>query len=238
MRISRRGLCNCAKLPVWPSFSQPIDYDGYMTKIRPYRRHVLIETPERGAHDWQANAQLELNTISCFLRTMKTENKLLFNRVSNTISRSSPRDVPHGKVLIFPDGIEIEVEQPDARLAEALAAEDIRLEATRLGLKFRQLSRGRVLACAHMRRDERCGKAGVVLAEHINARALPLELLYVDHMGGHKYAGNLIFHLPPDSGGKSWRSVWYGRVNLDNLDEVLAKTLDGGVVDELVRLRA
>ena len=64
-----------------------------------------------------------------------------------------------------------------------------------------------VFVCAHGSRDKRCGVCGPVLIEKLNEeielRGLKDQVFVsaCSHIGGHKYAGNLII-FSPDSEGK------------------------------------
>lgn len=64
-----------------------------------------------------------------------------------------------------------------------------------------------VFVCAHANRDRRCGVCGPVLIEkfekEIEHRGLKDQVFVkaCSHIGGHKYAGNLII-FSPDSEGK------------------------------------
>ena len=69
------------------------------------------------------------------------------------------------------------------------------------------VSGSHIFVCAHGSRDKRCGVCGPVLIEKlkegIESRGLQ-EQVFVSacsHIGGHKYAGNLIIYSP-DSQGK------------------------------------
>ncbi|KAI0677141.1 Sucrase/ferredoxin-like-domain-containing protein [Trametes maxima] len=57
-------------------------------------------------------------------------------------------------------------------------------------------------------------------AEHADhKRAL---ILYCSHIGGHKYAGNVIINTPRGA------SVWYGRVTPHEVDAIVKETIIGG----------
>lgn len=64
-----------------------------------------------------------------------------------------------------------------------------------------------VFVCSHGSRDKRCGVCGPALIEKFNAeidsRGLKDQIFVkpCSHIGGHKYAGNLIVYSP-DSEGK------------------------------------
>lgn len=63
-----------------------------------------------------------------------------------------------------------------------------------------------VFVCAHNSRDKRCGVCGPLLLEKFNeeieAKALKDEVFVsaCSHVGGHKYAGNLIIYSVAQDG--------------------------------------
>ena len=72
-----------------------------------------------------------------------------------------------------------------------------------------ELSGSFVFVCAHGSRDKRCGVCGPALMEkfeqEIGSRGLS-EQIFVkpcSHIGGHKYAGNLIVFSPDSAGNVS-----------------------------------
>ncbi|KAI0347182.1 hypothetical protein BDW22DRAFT_1367554 [Trametopsis cervina] len=55
-------------------------------------------------------------------------------------------------------------------------------------------------------------------------------ILKVSHIGGHKFAGNVIIYTPTGT------SIWYGRVTPHNVDAIVRDTILGGkVIPELLR---
>ncbi|PIL37050.1 hypothetical protein GSI_00742 [Ganoderma sinense ZZ0214-1] len=65
-------------------------------------------------------------------------------------------------------------------------------------------------------------------AEHVeHKRAL---ILFCSHIGGHKYAGNVIINTPRGV------SVWYGRVTPHEVDAIVKETIIGGrILTQLLR---
>jgi (2Fe-2S) ferredoxin len=65
----------------------------------------------------------------------------------------------------------------------------------------------------------------------------------ISHIGGHKFAGNVILYIPPgteaaDGGNHSLAGygIWYGRVKPKHVEGILKETLLGGrVIEELFR---
>ncbi|KAK4191364.1 Sucrase/ferredoxin-like-domain-containing protein [Podospora australis] len=127
-----------------------------------------------------------------------------------------------------------------------------------------------VLICGHGGRDVRCGIYGPLLRGEFEKR-LPeqgLEVLtgpvvpaeegakalrgekktgarigLISHIGGHKFAGNVIVYLPPnfktEDGEKhplAGHGIWYGRVEPKHVEGIVAETIrKGKVIEELFR---
>lgn len=130
-----------------------------------------------------------------------------------------------------------------------------------------------VLICGHGGRDARCGVLGPVLqkefenalpraAIEILSGPVPLEkdsgaqliegkteekmtarIGIISHIGGHKFAGNVIFYIPPKaklSNGEAHplagMGIWYGRVEPKHVEGLIKATLqEGKVVEDLLR---
>lgn len=54
----------------------------------------------------------------------------------------------------------------------------------------------------------------------------------ISHIGGHKFAGNVIIYIPPSFQGNALagKGVWYGRVGPEHVEGIVAKTVLGGKV--------
>jgi hypothetical protein len=64
----------------------------------------------------------------------------------------------------------------------------------------------------------------------------------ISHIGGHKFAGNVIIYLPPDMKMGSephplaGHGIWYGRVDPKNVEGIVKETvLKGNVVADMFR---
>lgn len=124
-----------------------------------------------------------------------------------------------------------------------------------------------VLICGHGGRDMRCGVLGPVLRDEFRNR-LPevgVEILdgpaeqeaseghatekvsarigLISHIGGHKFAGNVIIYLPPSMKTKDGKlhplaghGVWYGRVEPKHVQGIVNETVvKGNVISEFFR---
>jgi hypothetical protein len=60
----------------------------------------------------------------------------------------------------------------------------------------------------------------------------------ISHIGGHKFAGNVIIYVPPtwDTHALRGCGIWYGRVGPEEVEGVVGETVVGGrVVGDLFR---
>jgi len=97
-----------------------------------------------------------------------------------------------------------------------------------------------IYVCCHAERDVRCGVIGELLISRLRKyiASPPVDLVEIlqgkevevfgcSHVGGHKYAGNMVMYRP------DWKQgVWYGRVLLDDLDAIVRETILGGKIIE------
>lgn len=125
---------------------------------------------------------------------------------------------------------------------------------------FRPVDEILVLICGHGGRDERCGKLGPILQAEFEdklkrqnvrilgdeqgsssderARALSARVGLISHIGGHKWAGNVILYIPPtlQNNALAGKGIWYGRVSPENVEGIVTKTvMEGKVIKDLFR---
>lgn len=118
-----------------------------------------------------------------------------------------------------------------------------------------------VLICGHNARDSRCGILGPVLQgefeEKLNQTPYALKkdwgttmteqttdqkigstIAQISHIGGHKFAGNIIIYIPPTlkDNPLAGKGIWYGRVEPKHVEGIVTKTIQEGVIiEELFR---
>nr|OQO30785.1 hypothetical protein B0A51_01446 [Rachicladosporium sp. CCFEE 5018] len=117
-----------------------------------------------------------------------------------------------------------------------------------------------VLICGHGSRDSRCGTLGPLLrdefSDQLSAQSFsvlsspptssspdssispPARVGVISHIGGHKFAGNVIIYIPPSMTGHALagRGIWYGRVEPENVEGIVRETIVGGkVIQDLFR---
>ena len=108
-----------------------------------------------------------------------------------------------------------------------------------------------VLICGHGQRDPRCGIMGPILQTEFRHVLTTkgflvggaaddvghVNLGLISHIGGHKYAGNVIIYLPPPPGPNenapgtlAGKGIWYGRVEPRHVQGIVEETILKGRV--------
>lgn len=129
------------------------------------------------------------------------------------------------------------------------------------GLVEHSVSEVLILICGHGGRDSRCGALGLPLQREFEDKlqlasitllpsrrgaeeelhAVAARVGLISHIGGHKWAGNVIMYFPPNWSvqGKhplSGSAVWYGRVEPKHVYGIVQETiLAGRIVQDLWR---
>ncbi|XP_077237630.1 sucrase/ferredoxin-like family protein [Tasmannia lanceolata] len=147
-------------------------------------------------------------------------------------------ETSNGDVLIFPDMIRyrrLTHFDVDTFVEEVLVKDTEWLPGTPEILKGSY-----VFVCSHGSRDRKCGVCGPVLVtkfkEEIDARGLQgqVSVSPCSHIGGHKYAGNVIIFSPIIDGEVAGH--WYGYVSPDDVPILLEQHVGKGeIVDRLWR---
>ncbi|KAL2162761.1 hypothetical protein VTH06DRAFT_6597 [Thermothelomyces fergusii] len=87
------------------------------------------------------------------------------------------------------------------------------------------------------------GRGRAAVGGETSGRERAARVGLISHIGGHKYAGNVIVYLPPTLTTADGRphplaghGIWYGRVEPANVEGIVAETIVNGVViEELFR---
>ncbi|KAL7666184.1 Altered inheritance of mitochondria protein 32 [[Candida] zeylanoides] len=160
---------------------------------------------------------------------------------------------PEGKIIRFnaehisqffekylrPDDGEVALPyNPFREMMPKTAEKESNMSEDRSNVVFEEGSHAKdlVLICGHNARDVRCGTLGPILKDEFD-RVLQHKRLrhkvdvgFVSHIGGHAYAGNVLYFAQ----GKS--SVWYGRVFPDRVQGIIEETIQrGNIIRELYR---
>ncbi|KAG0246045.1 Sucrase/ferredoxin-like-domain-containing protein [Mortierella sp. GBAus27b] len=100
--------------------------------------------------------------------------------------------------------------------------------------------RAAIMLCSHKRRDKRCGATAPILRKEflrvLRSKDLygdgdgDVEIWLVSHIGGHKFAGNVVVHR------SEGQAIWYGRVDPCHSQAIVETTVEQGqVIRELYR---
>jgi len=83
-----------------------------------------------------------------------------------------------------------------------------------------------IYVCTHGARDQRCGVIGRLLIERFkDYETGTLQVFGCSHIGGHKFAGNMVIYRP------EWKQgIWYGRVLPDDVEKIMQETVFNGKI--------
>ncbi|KAF2292270.1 hypothetical protein GH714_018340 [Hevea brasiliensis] len=201
-----------------------------------YDRHVFVCF--RGPDSWLPRVEDSETDLlpKLFSSAVKARKNDITIKTKVTICEEREgTEFERGDVLIFPDMIKYKCLK-DSDVDGFV--DDVLVNGRPWASGVQKLTGSYVFVCAHGSRDKRCGVCGPVLIdklkEGIESRGLR-EQVFVSacsHVGGHKYAGNLIVYNP-DSEGKIM-GHWYGYVTPDDVPEILDQHIGQGVVIERI----
>lgn len=197
--------------------------------VKRYERHLAVCT---GQTNWPEY----LETGGGFLQTLAQTLVEQVPALGAAIKLTACDEVSIGRasdILVFPDQVRylgVQEHQLPALVAEHLVGNQI---AT--ALDHQPLTQQYVFVCTHGRRDIRCGECGLplqaALAAAIRDYGLTDEVVVrgSSHVGGHKFAGNVLVYPGGD---------WYGYVTPADAPRLVEQHLvGGGLVADLWRGR-
>lgn len=193
--------------------------------VKPYHRHAFACTGDR---DWPARLEDHeglLGTMAREVRDLRDAEGPI-PKLTATDEPSTGRGID---LLVFPEAIRYRVVEPDdwrRVLHEHLLA------GKRAGVESESLPGRHIFVCVHAARDERCGRCGPPLLSAVRealsaSRLKDVTVRATSHVGGHKYAGNVLVY--PEG-------VWYGYVRPDDAGRLVREHLLGGrILEDLHR---
>lgn len=94
-----------------------------------------------------------------------------------------------------------------------------------------------VFICGHRKRDKRCGLIAPKLVKELQKSTENRNLAIISHIGGHKYAGNVIIYRPHTIGTemKHIDSLWFGKVTPDNIISIVNELNSGRIIENNFR---
>ncbi|KAH0923806.1 hypothetical protein HID58_023824 [Brassica napus] len=202
-------------------------YTGTLAgSVAPYGRHVFL--CYKSHESWLPRVEAE-GLPQRFAKSFKDRRADFAVKTNLTVCGGGESD---GDVLIFPEMIRykaIKETDVDAFVEDVL----VNGKPWTSGVQ-EELSGSFVFVCAHGSRDKRCGVCGPALMEkfdqEIGSRGLSGKIFVkpCSHVGGHKYAGNLIVFSPDSDGNVSGH--WYGYVTPDDVPAMLDQHIAKGEI--------
>ncbi|CAM8907540.1 unnamed protein product [Rhodiola kirilowii] len=216
-------------------FKRPDMYKESLTgTIAAYDRHVFLcyKGPDSWGPRVESSAPLPLLPAYLFAAFKARKNDMSLKTNLTVCGPASGDDLSDGDVLIFPDMIRYRGLQ-EADVDSFI--EDVLVNNMNWGARPPESFSGTyVFVCAHGSRDKRCGVCGPVLIDSLNEEIVSRQLtdeVHISpcsHIGGHKYAGNLIIYNPDRSGKVAGH--WYGYVTPEDVPEVLDSHIKMGKI--------
>ncbi|XP_068642973.1 uncharacterized protein [Aristolochia californica] len=220
-------------------FSRPeFGQEALAGTVQMYERHVFLcyKNPQVWPpHVEAAEFDRLPRLLSAAVLARKGEMK---RKIRLTICEGNDgSETSNGDILIFPDMVRyrrLTHFDVDTFVEEALVKENEWLPGTP-----EPLAGWYVFVCSHGSRDKRCGICGPALVtkfkDEIDAHGLQgqVSVSPCSHIGGHKYAGNVIIFGPHN--GKI-TGHWYGYISPDDVLLLLEQHIGKGeIVDQLWR---
>lgn len=222
--------CQC----VYPE-SHPINHAKPLLNTKsPTYKHVLIPT-DIPAPEWPSKVELVPGSLISEFASLKRE--CLDPMYPVMVSNIEVQD-PQGDVLVFPDNEWHKVPYVSKFMTGNLTPNG----DYEPGMKNKNRY---IFICGHTQRDIRCGLIAPQLKTEFEHVLKHENLLYdgeqnpegvkvgiISHVGGHAYAGNVIYFDKEDLG------IWYGRVGVDHVDPIVKETVIGNnILQDLYRGR-
>merc|ERR1711915_41208 len=221
-------------------FARPEMYSKSLVgSVQFYARHVFLcyKNPESWPPQVEAAEFDRLpRLLAAALKARKNETP---RKTRFTICEGRDgTETSNGDVLIFPDMIRYKgLTHFDV---DTFVEEVIVKDTEWLSGNPEILTGSHIFVCSHTSRDRRCGVCGPALIkrlkEDIESRGLKghVAVSPCSHVGGHKYAGNLIIYGPNADGEVTGH--WYGYVTPDDVPILLDQHIGKGeIVDRLWR---
>ncbi|CAO3685057.1 unnamed protein product [Rhizopus stolonifer] len=239
----------CTEHKEYPSYLSINQDMPILGSVKPYGRHILIAT---GASDWSKSIEDDPDSFAASLDRVTKPKQAWKNLVTNTNAVSTYSTLTGAcDVLVFPDNLLVanvtqakaqdfydlfvNIPLPSGPVDLNQIMQDERIgEMKVLTCPYKNL----LLLCSHRKRDKRCGVTAPILAQEIDhvLREKGLDeydaaVLMVSHIGGHKFAGNVVCYTHQGTKG-----IWYGRVKTCHVAAIVEETvIQGKVIKELYR---
>ena len=250
--------CECNILSELPN-DKPIDFEKNLngTSVIPWKHLLVLSHGFNHADEWPSKLELLPGSLTNEMDLLKRKVVSPYHpiMISNAIVPNVTRGAKE-KVYLYPDNkmIEFDIKDtkdfmhtylvpPEEEMAQFEPVYNpfkkttaITWEKKKIDFKEQDIGKDLILVCGHTQRDVRCGKIAPILVDQfkksLKDRGLDVDVGVVSHIGGHAYAGNVIY-FPLD---KTKKSIWYGRVFPEKVAGIVDETVIwGNIIKELSR---
>lgn len=240
--------------------SVKIDNDNKLwNSINPYDLHILVTT---GKTDWSHDAFLESNTFAYAFNKWISDREvgglknIKTNVCSLPLSNSDHGLEETGDILLLPHFIWVKnvsrnhldtLTEVFENVFSAQSAADLKTQYDNSITVSIDPNRSWIFLCSHRTRDKRCGITAPIMKKEMEIylrdlglyrdlgddRPGGIQIGFVNHIGGHKYAANVIIYLK-----NSGKNIWLARCNPSNVKPIVDECIlnDGKIWPEKVRL--
>jgi (2Fe-2S) ferredoxin len=194
--------------------------------VKPYHRHAFACT---GRRDWPPKLEESEGLLGKMARDVRAlrDDAGPIPKLTATDERAGGKPFD---LLVFPEAVRYR--GVDATAWESILEEHLRQGELSSAAPREPLTGRWVFVCVHAASDERCGRCGPPVLEALRAACHGAGLTDVtvratSHVGGHKYAANVLVY--PEG-------VWYGFVTPQDVPRIVRDHLTGDrIVEEIHR---
>lgn len=211
-----------------PGFDQP-PREPLTGSVKLYHRHLFVCT---GPVEWPAHLEEDGGFLQALAIVIKFRMPDMPLKVKMTACDEGSSGAGYN-ILVFPDQIRyLGVRERDF---PALVEDHLVSSQVSEQIPHEPLGGQHLFVCTHRNRDDRCGICGPPLVDGFKAalqvRGLTdqVSVRRTSHLGGHKYAGNVLIYPSGD---------WYGYVTPADISRIVDEHILGGqIVRDLWRGR-
>jgi len=203
-------------------FNRKMD-EPLVASVEPYDRHFFIYTGTESTK-WPSDISNFSGFIQEFFKAFREIKKQIRQHIKITGMAGGPANGVATDILVFPEKIRY-VSVTSSDIPEIIS--DMKNNTISKKLKTDTLMGKYVFVCSHQARDNRCGYCGPLLAkqfkEEMEKKNLSdvVKVEEISHVGGHKYAGNVLIFPGGD---------WYGYVTPRDVENIISDVILGNKI--------